>query len=453
MRVWSKAKWIFGWPSRIIRLIVRRIDVLVVGSAHIETTGELADNTLLAQGSDHEGRIVYSVGGSGYNVAVNLAAAGKNGRVALDTLLPKESRLAELVLSKLMSNGVSTDYVRRLSIEKQGSREFLQAAMGGRVELRAKQTRLYSVSRTLVNTPEYWTRNRDRIAVNRAKALVVDTYLFEAAAQEVVRLAVSNRTPLFVLAATDSTARRFARSVADGFGQASGGVLCIVGVADVIDAMTFEIDPDEARHGERLRMLRSRSGDVEAATAQATCRLLRTRYLAFAHDRVATIVAWTGDHFQIDMRDMPVTNQKGAGDALMAAVVDVFLSSGGKTAGVVGAQDVLDLKNSELTGALRTEIRHHTQRAFRSEGATPRSVISFEEPFESWRQALGRQTKYLSMQAVNAAGWLAILIVINRLAILAGLDDVVRLPIKKVSAFLGAALQWLKTVLALMFGH
>ncbi|HEX6473950.1 MAG TPA: hypothetical protein VF114_02540, partial [Candidatus Limnocylindria bacterium] len=92
-------------------------------------------------------------------------------------------------------------------------------------------------------------------------------------------------------------------------------------------------------------------------------------------------------------------------------------------------------------------------RAFRSEGATPRSVISFEEPFESWRQALGRQTKYLSMQAVNAAGWLAILIVINRLAILAGLDDVVRLPIKKVSAFLGAALQWLKTVLALMFGH
>ena len=137
----------------------------------------------------------------------------------------------------------------------------------------------------------------------------------------------------------------------------------------------------------------------------------------------------------------------------MAAVVDVFLSSGGKTAGVVGAQDVLDLKNSELTGALRTEIRHHTQRAFRSEGATPRSVISFEEPFESWRQTLSRQAKYLSMQAVNAAGWLAILIVINRLAILAGLDDVVRLPIKKVSAFLGAALQWLKTVLALMFGH
>jgi sugar/nucleoside kinase (ribokinase family) len=114
MRVWAKIKWGFGWPWRAFRLLTRRIDVLVRGSAHIEATGQI-ETRELAFGADHEGRIIYSVGGGGFNVAVNLAAAGKNGRVALDTLLPKEPRLAELVMSKLVANGVSLDYVRRLS--------------------------------------------------------------------------------------------------------------------------------------------------------------------------------------------------------------------------------------------------------------------------------------------------------------------------------------------------
>jgi len=229
--------------------------------------------------------------------------------------------------------------------------------------------------------------------------------------------------------------------------------LCIVGISDVIDAMTFEIDPDDRRHEERVRLLYHRSSLVEPATAQAICRQLQTRYLGFVHDKRATIVAWTGEHFQIDMRDISDTNQKGAGDALMAAIVDVFLSSGGKTVGTVGAQEILNLKSPDLTGALRTEIRHHVGRAFRAEGSTLRSVISFEEPFDSWRQLLERQLKYLGVQAVNALGWLSIAFAINRLAVLIGMGDLVRIPFKKVSTILGAALQWLKALLTLMFGH
>ena len=453
MRIWARIRWGFGWPWRAFRLLTRRIDVLVVGSAHIETTGEVENSRNLAQGTDHEGRIIYSVGGGGYNVAVNLAAAGKNSRVALDTLLPKESRLAELVMSKLVANGVSLDYVRRLSNRERDTQGFVQAAMGGRVELRAKETRLYSVSRTLVNTPDYWTRNRDRIAVQRAKALVVDTYLFEAAAHDIVRRAIDKRTPLFIFATTDSTARRFARGIADRSPQAEGAVLCIVGISDVIDAMTFEIDQDERHHEDRIRLLYNRSSVIEPAVAQAICRLLQTRYLGFIHDKRATIVAWTGEHFQIDMKDIADTNQKGASDALMAAIVDVFLSSGGKAVGTVGAQEILNLRSPDLTGALRTEIRHHVGRAFRSEGATLRSVISFEEPFDSWSQLLERQLKYLGVQAVNAIGWFSIAFAINRLAILIGMGDLFRVPFKKISVVLGAALHWLKTLLALMFGH
>jgi hypothetical protein len=181
--------------------------------------------------------------------------------------------------------------------------------------------------------------------------------------------------------------------------------------------------------------------------------LLKTRYLAFIHDRKATIIAWTGEHFHVDMTDIAVVNQKGAGDALMAALVDVFLSNGGKTVGTVGAQEILNLRNPELTGALRIEIRHHVERAFGSEGATRGSVISFEEPFDSWRQLLERRLKYLGIQGVNALGWLGIAFLINRVAILIGLGDVVRIPFKKLTTFFGAALQWLKAVLTFVFGH
>src|SRR5262245_46842356 len=193
MALWANVKWAFGWPSRVLRLLVRPIDVLFVGSAHIDTAGEIEDTSDLIKGSDHDGRIIYAVGGGGYNVAVNLAAAGKNRRVALDTLLSKESRLADLVMSKLASNGVSLDYVRRLSMKNASVQGFVRAVMGGRVEIRDPETRILSVSRTLVNTPEFWVRHRDRIAVDKAKALVIDTSLLEAAARDVIQRAVAKR--------------------------------------------------------------------------------------------------------------------------------------------------------------------------------------------------------------------------------------------------------------------
>jgi sugar/nucleoside kinase (ribokinase family) len=449
MGIWTNVKWAFGWPSKLIRLLARPIDVLVIGAAHIDTTGEVEDTTSFINGTDQEGRIIYAVGGGGYNIAVNLAAAGKNHHVALDTLLPKESRLADVVSSKLVFNGVSLDYVRRLSIKDQ--KEFVQAAMGGRVEIRGRHGRMLSVSRTLVDTPEYWTRNRDRLAVHRAKALVVDTYLFEAAAREVVQRAVEKRTPLFVFATTDSTARRFARSIADRTLRAEGAVLCLAGTADVLEAMSFEIDGNEQKHAERVRLLQSKSTDPNSA--KDLCRLLRTRYVACIHDMKAVVFAWTGEQFRVDMKDIEVVNQKGASDALMAAVVDVFLSHGGRSVGTVGAQEILDLQNADVTDALYNEIRYHVRRAVGSLGATQKSVISFEEPFDSWRLLLERQFKYWGLQVLNGVLWLLILAALNLAAKLFGLDHLYRVPLKQLTTMFGIVGQALKTGLGAIFGH
>ena len=119
-------------------------------------------------------------------------------------------------------------------------------------------------------------------------------------------------------------ARVIARGIVAGSREASGAVLCIVGIADVIDAMTNEIDPNQARHEDRIRLLYGRHSTPEPAIAEGICRLLKTSYVACIHERVARIMSWTGDLFEVDLTDIPVTNQKGAADALMAAVVDQF---------------------------------------------------------------------------------------------------------------------------------
>jgi hypothetical protein len=454
MRTWAKIKWAFGWPSRLFRLLVRRVDVLVVGAAHIETIGEVEDSISFAQGNDHEGRIVYSVGGGGYNIAVNLAAAGNGVRVALDTLLPKESRLAELVMAKLVFNGVALDYVRRLSVKNEANQGFVQAAMGGQVEVRAHEETMFSVSRTLVNTPEFWARNRDRFAVNRTKALVVDTHLLEAAAVEIVQRAVAKRTPLFVFVATDSTARRFARNIAQRTFSAEGAVLCLAGTAGVIEAMALEIDGDERKHVDRIRVLRSQSKLVDPRVVEGVCKLLKVRYVACIYDLKATILAWNGDYLQIDTSDLgSIRNQKGCSDALMAAIIDVFLAQGGRSVGSAGAQEILDLKNRRIADALNAEVRHHVGRAVSTLGATPGSVISFEEPFDTWGRLFERQIKYLVTQGTNALGWLAIIWLIDLAARLLAIEHIVRIPFRKLGAILGTLGQWLKTLLGLLFGH
>ena len=437
----------------MFRWLFRPIDVLVLGSAHIDTTGEI-DGRVFATGTDQDGRIVYSVGGSGYNIAVNLAAAGNNRRVALNTLLPRESPLADLVTAKLVQNGVALDYVRRLSIRREQAQGFVETAMGGYVGIRASDDVVSSVSRTLVNTPDFWPRGRDRIALGRARAMVVDTYVLETAARDVAERAVKRRIPLFVCAATDSTARRFGKDIVKGTFFAEGAVLCVGGTAETIGAMVWELDPHSDRHASRLAVLQGRSNSFYPEMATDICGSVRARYVACIHDLWAIVLAWNGDYHEIDMRGLrnSAKNQKGDSDALMAAVVDVFLSFS-KAAGSVSAQEVLDLRNRQVVNRLTAEAHHHVQRAISSYGATFGSVISFEEPFQTWGRLIERQVKYSVMQAMNAAGWVAIILGTDWLAKLLFGSHIVVPSLRQLGAYLGIIGKFMKLVLGSLFGH
>ena len=85
-----------------------------------------------------------------------------------------------------------------------------------------------------MDTPHFLARNRDKIAVERAKALVLDLPARSGRTGIVVRRALN---AIFVIVSTDSTARRFAKSIVEGALIAEGAVLCIAGAARVIEAM------------------------------------------------------------------------------------------------------------------------------------------------------------------------------------------------------------------------
>jgi hypothetical protein len=168
----------------------------------------------------------------------------------------------------------------------------------------------------------------------------------------------------------------------------------------------------------------------------------------------AIILAWNGDYLQIDTSDLgSIRNQKGSSDALMAAIIDVFLSQGGRSVGSAGAQEILDLKNRRIADALHAEVRYHVGRAASTLGATPGSAISFEEPFDTWGRLLERQLKYLAAQGTNALGWLAIIWLIDLAARLLAIEHIVRIPFRKLGAFFGTLGQWLKAALGFLFGH
>ena len=72
-----------------------------------------------------------------------------------------------------------------------------------------------------------------------------------------------------------------------------------------------------------------------------------------------------------------------------------------------------------------------------SHGATLGSVISFEEPFDTWGRLIDRQLKYWGMQGLNALVWLGVAFLVNRLAIWLGMEDILRMPVKKLTTMLG----------------
>jgi hypothetical protein len=334
--------------------------------------------------------------------------------------------------------------VQRRGLSIDGSTEFAHAVMGGSVEIRDKHSRIISVSRSPMQVPEFWTRGRDKIAVTKAKTVVVDTHLYGSVAQKILKRGNKN-PPIFIFAATDHTAR----AQADGIKRI--GPFCIAGTADVLLAMLSELDDNLARDVARLSLLRGSDSLTAPQTASDICSVLGAEVVASIDGPKIAIFKLNGETFFADMKDVPgIKNYKGAADALMAAILDTFLSNGGKHPSAEAATDGLKLRNAELREALHHKLDVHVGRALRARGATPGSVISFNETLEDWPLFWRHVFQRVVSLVVDALVWIAIWVMFSRTMAYLGIDHYWRAPLKKIIQLLT---HFTRPLLTLLWPH
>ena len=85
----------------------RTEDILVIGAAHLDIVGDYGAH--VADSLDKPGDLVYSVGGTAYNISSNLAQ--NNTPVSFLTALKEDSLITPIILRRLTSYGINTDLV------------------------------------------------------------------------------------------------------------------------------------------------------------------------------------------------------------------------------------------------------------------------------------------------------------------------------------------------------
>src|SRR6186713_1662474 len=86
----------------------KQLEVLVCGSIHLDVFGDFSGTQ--KRRIDKEGEVHCSIGGSAFNVAVNIANEG-GVNVALFTHVRANSPVTDIIFSRLREEGVSRRYV------------------------------------------------------------------------------------------------------------------------------------------------------------------------------------------------------------------------------------------------------------------------------------------------------------------------------------------------------
>lgn len=170
--------------------------VLVVGSAHPDI---FADYELdQASRVDKIGDLTYSIGGTAYNIAVNLS--GNYIDTALFTVIKKDSLFSELIVNRLERHGVITTFIERS--------EYMPES--GFIGIREEGRLVSAVTASGITSA---TLNEDTLeeAVRDASLVTADCNLSESQLRLVARTAVEADTLVFIAGVSESKARRVKR--------------------------------------------------------------------------------------------------------------------------------------------------------------------------------------------------------------------------------------------------
>jgi hypothetical protein len=329
----------------------------------------------------HVGSITHSVGGSAYNIAANLAShhAKAVREVAIYSILPRHSVLTEIIKYKIDAAGIGSKYVR---LHKDFNGRHVRG--GGYVGILDETERLIRqavVDAAMHDANIFQDRSEAAYlesAIAWADVLVIDSDLAVPTVNHIADHARENAKPLFVCIGSPLAGlRSWVRSHDENFAT------CLSGRLLVLCKILEQLKMSQEGVGAFRQFVETGATDG-SFDINDICRRLKTRHLVCCNvqqSRGFALLATGSPPYRCffatpdDVRSrVQHGNSAGVVDGALAGFIQSYahLATRGKTED--GA-----LVTDATQRLFNTNIVDFVEHVSESEGATPGSVISFEE--------------------------------------------------------------------------
>jgi sugar/nucleoside kinase (ribokinase family) len=352
--------------------------VLSIGSVHLDTIA-IRPFTPTSDPVLETGTIVQAIGGSAYNIAANLARHDHDSEshVALYTILPQYSMLTQIFDYKIGQSLIDDRFVsRRLRIDDRIVRG------GGYVTIIGQDdsvTRLAVIDAAMHETdifqPDEFPQSSK--ALDWAHAIVIDSDLSVHTVDHIEEHAFKNGKPLFVSLGSRSAAR-----TSWLINQIERGATAVAGHRKCVSDILRDLAPGTVRGLEDFLDGRTAS----AVDARTICQVFYAKHvICSCGDRGFGFLSAhesPGHAIFIDTRDAgtrhgPRRTTAGLADAGFSAFIKTYLALHGEKA--IDVSQPLNLSEPALQGRLEKAVKDYVSVVLNCEGATPGSVINFEE--------------------------------------------------------------------------
>ena len=288
--------------------------VLVIGSAHVDVIGDF--NHTEADRIDKEGKLLYAVGGVGFNIAINLRQTGVSIPTALYTILKQNSFSADWIMNRLETDKVIQNYVQQdPDIHESG---FVAHTMEGALKS--------AVSSMAI---EHWVFTDETLveAIGGAKLVVLDCNLSHERLQLILSKTCTAGKPVVVEGVSESKARRVLEVELEGVSKPIGLFVvnqveaeCVFGKARLAGVIQDAADKAAAQGAEQpcvsVKCEEAKKLCHEAKAWNIVVTMGQEGHIALSYDGKVTLCTTPKIVQQKDGSSL------GAGDAFCAAITD-----------------------------------------------------------------------------------------------------------------------------------
>jgi hypothetical protein len=333
-------------------------DVLVLGSAHLDTivdTAERIHDDVDPKTGKVEHYVQYgtgvirkSVGGSAYNISVNIAKAPRlrwqRHSVGLFTYLPSGIDLSNLIVRKLKVAGVRTKYVKKIRAIALAGGEKLVPPLGSFVGLRYTKKEGGPTGVDLARSSSI-LRNSDLIdeteetrllsAVGKSKIFVIDTDTHDDVAVKALGAAQECGVPLFVGVMSIDALETYLHGIsAEKKSKEPTPHAVCVGVRAAALRTWFEQQARQAqpalKESEVVALQRAWSGEsrsmdvADEPSGTSLCAALNAHNVLVTTGLACTVFSESGRFMRTIVDGAGALNWLGTSDAAFSAIIDSF---------------------------------------------------------------------------------------------------------------------------------